>query len=236
MVPNEKRQTTRHRRKRGSISADEIVEGAFAVARRRSLDQLSMPRLAEHLGVGVTSLYWYFRKKSDLLGAMTDVAVDRFLARMPAVRTEDSWQRAMLEHFTAQRTVHREDEVLSDLLLTRTSSYGAEATRRTMELIEAMVGKLVDAGFTPDAAMLAYNAFSVYTRGHIIHDRLLRRSNTPTLDQRQQRMTDWSSMPVLASLLDRHPLAGTTDEDFAFSAARLLCGFEVALAEQGEQT
>lgn len=149
MVPNEKRQTTRHRRKRGSISADEIVEGAFAVARRRSLDQLSMPRLAEHLGVGVTSLYWYFRKKSDLLGAMTDVAVDRFLARMPAVRTEDSWQRAMLEHFTAQRTVHREDEVLSDLLLTRTSSYGAEATRRTMELIEAMVGKLVDAGFTP---------------------------------------------------------------------------------------
>ena len=47
-------------------------------------------------------------------------------------------------------------------------------------------------------------------------------------------MTDWSSMPVLASLLDRHPLAGTTDEDFAFSAARLLCGFEVLLAEQGE--
>ena len=39
-------------------------------------------------------------------------------------------------------------------------------------------------------------------------------------------------MPLLESLVDRHPLAGTTDEDFAFGMGRLISGFEALLAEQ----
>ena len=35
-----------------------------------------MPGLAQHLDVGVTSIYWYFRKKEELLNAMNDVAVE----------------------------------------------------------------------------------------------------------------------------------------------------------------
>ena len=53
------------RRARGSISAEEIIAGAFDVAGRVSLSEFSMPMLAKHLGVGVTSIYWYFRKKDD---------------------------------------------------------------------------------------------------------------------------------------------------------------------------
>ncbi|MGB8792028.1 MAG: helix-turn-helix domain-containing protein, partial [Mycobacterium sp.] len=64
----------RQRRQRGSISVDEIINGAFEVANEASVDGLSMPLLAKHLDVGVTSIYWYFRKKDDLLNAMTDRA------------------------------------------------------------------------------------------------------------------------------------------------------------------
>ena len=64
---------TRKRRDRGSISADEILKGAFDVAAQVSIDNLSMPVLAKHLDVGVTSIYWYFRRKDDLLDAMTDL-------------------------------------------------------------------------------------------------------------------------------------------------------------------
>src|SRR5262249_6243073 len=64
------------------------------------------------------------------------------------------------------------------------------------------------------------------------HERILRLSHTPTLDDRQRRITDWSTMPLLASLIDSHPLAGTTDEDFAFGMARLISGFESLLSEQ----
>jgi hypothetical protein len=47
----------RRQRERGSISVDEIINGAFEVAAEVSIDNLSMPVLAGHLDVGVTSIY-----------------------------------------------------------------------------------------------------------------------------------------------------------------------------------
>jgi transcriptional regulator, TetR family len=54
----------RRRRERGSINPDDIVSGAFELAEQVSIDNLSMPMLGKHLDVGVTSIYWYFRKKA----------------------------------------------------------------------------------------------------------------------------------------------------------------------------
>jgi AcrR family transcriptional regulator len=75
----------RRRRDSGSISVDEIINGAFEVAAEVSIDNLSMPLLAKHLGVGVTSIYWYFRRKADLLNAMTDRALERFEFTVPSI-------------------------------------------------------------------------------------------------------------------------------------------------------
>jgi AcrR family transcriptional regulator len=69
---------TRRRRDRGSINVDQILNGAFEIAADVSIDNLSMPVLAKHLDVGVTSIYWYFRRKDDLLDAMSDRALERF--------------------------------------------------------------------------------------------------------------------------------------------------------------
>lgn len=231
-MPRATAKVSRRRRQRGSINAEEIIAGAFDVARRVSLDQLSMPALAEHLDVGVTSIYWYFRKKEDLLNAMTDVAVDAYIQQVPPVPDDKPWQDVIYSFFHDSREAHREDQILSDLILIRTSTYTPNATRRIFELEEAVIGRLVDAGFTTENALMVFNAASVYTRGMIIHDRLLRLSNAPTLDERQRRITDWSAMPLLGSLVDRHPLAGTTDADFEFGMARLISGFEALLREQ----
>jgi AcrR family transcriptional regulator len=231
-VPKAAPKAIRQRRQRGSINAEEIISGAFEVARRESLDQLSMPALAEHLGVGVTSIYWYFRKKDDLLNAMTDVAVDTYIREMPPLPEGLPWQDVLYNHFRDSRDVHRNDQILSDLLFIRTSTYTRYATQRVFEVEEAIIARLVDAGFSPENALMVFNAASIYMRGMIIHDRILRLSNTPTLDDRQRRMIDWSTMPLLDSLIDRHPLAGTTDEDFAFGMARLISGFEALLREQ----
>ena len=231
-MPKAAPKAIRQRRQRGSINAEEIIAGAFEVARRESLDQLSMPALAEHLGVGVTSIYWYFRKKDDLLNAMTDVAVDTYIREMPPLPDGLPWQDVLYDHTRNSRDVPRNDQILSDLLFIRTSTYTRYATQRVFEVEEAIIARLVDAGFTPENALMVFNAASIYMRGMIIHDRILRLSNTPTLDDRQRRMIDWSTMPLLDSLIDRHPLAGTTDEDFAFGMARLISGFEALLREQ----
>lgn len=235
-MPKAAPKAIRRRRQRGSINAEEIIAGAFEVARRESLDQLSMPALAEHVGVGVTSIYWYFRKKDDLLNAMTDVAVDTYIREMPPLPDNQPWQDVLYNHCRDTREVHRNDQILSDLIFIRTSTYTRYATRRVFEVEEAVIAKLVDAGFTPENAFMVYNAASVYMRGMIIHDRILRLSDAPTLDSRQRRMTDWSTMPLLESQIDRHSLAGTTDEDFAFGMARLISGFEALLREQDTKT
>ena len=234
-MPKAAPKAIRRRRQRGSINAEEIIAGAFEVARRESLDQLSMPALAEHLGVGVTSIYWYFRKKDDLLNAMTEVAVDTFFREMPPLPDDKPWQEFIYSYFRDARNVHRNDQILSDLLLIRTATYTRYATRRVFEQEEAVVSRLVDAGFTTENALMVFNAASIYTRGMTIHDRILRLSDAPTLDERQRRIADWSTMPLLQSQIDRHPLAGTTDEDFEFGIARLISGFEALLAEQDGQ-
>ena len=235
-MPKTEAKVTRKRRQRGSINSDDIVAGAFALAQRISLDQMSMPLLAENLDVGVTSIYWYFRKKEDLLNAMTDVAADKFVRMMPEVRAEDSWQETLTARLRAERDLFREDEILSDLLFIRTSTYSRAATHRVMELVEVMVAKLITGGFTPDNAVMAFCAADLYTRGSIITDRILRVANAPTTNTaRQRRMTDWSQLPVLDGLVDRHTLSGTSDEDFEFGVARLIAGFEQLLREQDGQ-
>jgi AcrR family transcriptional regulator len=195
-----------------------------------------MPALAEHLDVGVTSLYWYFRKKEDLLVAMTTVAAQTLVRRLPLPDPAMSWQEAMYEQFRAERNIHREDAVLSDLLLARTFAYTRETTQLLFEREEAAIRRLVDAGFAPEVAFRAHNAASVFNRGIILHERILRLSNAPTLTAGNQRkIADWSTMPLLAGLVDTYPLAGTTDEDFDFGMRRLVGGLEQLLAQQGEK-
>ena len=46
----------RQRRERGSINPEDIISGAFELAEQVSIDNLSMPLLGKHLGVGVTSI------------------------------------------------------------------------------------------------------------------------------------------------------------------------------------
>jgi AcrR family transcriptional regulator len=221
----------RKRRERGSIRTDLIIAGAFEVARGSSLDELSMPVLAEHLDVAVTSIYWHFRKKEELLKAMTEVAIRKQHDSIPVPREDEGWQDMLRRQMTAIRALHREDEVLSDLVL-RTPAYTREATQRAMGDLEVTVAKLVGAGFTPRTALLAINAIMMYTRGIITCERTLRRSDAVILGGRQRQMIDWSGLPLLDNLIDRQPLAGTSDEDFEFGISRFIAGVEALLREQ----
>ncbi|MCW2523829.1 MAG: hypothetical protein JWO63_2164, partial [Frankiales bacterium] len=38
---------------------------------------LTMKRVADSLGAGITSIYWHYRRKEDLLSALTDELISR---------------------------------------------------------------------------------------------------------------------------------------------------------------
>jgi AcrR family transcriptional regulator len=160
----------RQRRERGSISVDEILNGAFEVAAEVSIDNLSMPLLARQLDVGVTSIYWYFRKKDELLDAMTDRALERYEFTVPCIDASN-WRASLSNHARTMRRQFRDDPILCDLVLIR-GHYGAGALHGAFKEIEQPVAALVEAGLTPEQAVETYGAISVHTRGSVVLERL----------------------------------------------------------------
>ncbi len=160
----------RQRRDRGSLSADEILAGAFDVAAEVSIDKLSMPLLAKHLDVGVTSIYWYFRRKDDLLDAMTDRALERFEFTVPSIDASN-WRASLRDHAQTMRRHFRGDPILCDLVLIR-SHFGGRALRSAFREIEQPIAALVQAGLTPEQAVATYGAISIHTRGSAVLERL----------------------------------------------------------------
>lgn len=161
---------TRKRRDRGSISADEILQGAFDVAAEVSIDNLSMPVLAKHLDVGVTSIYWYFRRKDDLLDAMTDSALERFEFTVPTIDASN-WRASLRDHAHTMRKHFRDNPILCDLVLIR-SQFGGKAVRGALQKIEQPIAALTEAGLTTEQAIAVYGAISVHTRGSAVLERI----------------------------------------------------------------
>jgi AcrR family transcriptional regulator len=153
------------RRPRGSLDVEDIITGAFELAGDVSISGLSMPVVARHLGVPLTSIYWHFRKKEDLLNAMTDRAIKQYHFTTP-FEGGGAWQDGLRNHFRKMRQVFQENPVLCELILMRSGELSPEATHASVDNMENVVRTMVnDAGFKPDDALTVYLALSAHSRG-----------------------------------------------------------------------
>ncbi|MGW6117854.1 TetR/AcrR family transcriptional regulator [Nocardia sp. NPDC055165] len=162
----------RRRRERGSLNPEDIIDGAFELAEQVSVDGLSMPLLGRHLDVGVTSIYWYFRKKDDLLNAMTDRALRRYIYAVPfpAVEAHD-WRESLSRHAHIMRRAFLGNPILCDLVLIR-SALSQHAARLGAEQVERTVASLVRAGLSVDDAFTVYSAVNLHVQGSVVLQRL----------------------------------------------------------------
>jgi AcrR family transcriptional regulator len=203
----------RPRRERGSINVDEIVNGAFEVAAEVSLDNLSMPMLAKHLDVGVTSIYWYFRKKDDLLDAMADRALHEYNFTDPSIDAEN-WRESLRKHAQTMRQTFRNDPVLCDLILIR-GTYSRGAARNALEKIEQPVAALVQAGLSPEDAFDTYASIAVHTRGWAVLERLQDKMSAPT--PKVGKLVDAETAPLIAEVSKKgHRIGAADDINFDF--------------------
>src|SRR3954452_20664645 len=83
-----------------------------------SIDNLSMPLLARALDVGLTSIYWYFRKKDELLDAMTDRALAQYEFTVSSIDASN-WRESLRNHARTMRRRFLDDPILCDLVLIR---------------------------------------------------------------------------------------------------------------------
>jgi AcrR family transcriptional regulator len=218
---------SRRRRERGSITVDEIINGAFEVGAEVSMDNLSMPLLAKHLGVGVTSIYWYFRRKDDLLDAMTDRALHEYNFTDPSIDA-DNWRESLRKHAQTMRQTFRSNPVLCDLVLIR-GTYSRRAARNALEKIEQPVAALVQAGLSPEDAFDTYAAIAVHTRGWAVLERLQDKMAAPTANG--DKLIDAEVMPLIAEVSRKgHRIGAADDINFDFILDSILDHAEQLIA------
>ena len=205
--------TKRPRRERGSINPDDIIAGAFELAEQVSIDNLSMPLLGKHLGVGVTSIYWYFRKKDDLLNAMTDRALSQYVFATPYVEAAD-WRETLANHARAMRKTFMGSPILCDLILIR-SALSPRAVRAGELEVEKAIASLVEAGLSTEDAFNTYSAVSVHVRGSVVLHRLYEKNQAAGEDAHslEGAITGTAeSTPLLARVSAEGHRIGAADE------------------------
>lgn len=201
----------RQRRERGSINVDEILRGAFEIADEVSIDNLSMPQLARHLDVGVTSIYWYFRRKDELLDAMTERVLLEYDFSVLSIEA-GNWRESLRAHAHRMREMFTENPIMCDLILIR-GTRGVPASRSALEKIEQPVAALVAGGLTARQAFDTYTAISVLVRSSAVLQRLQSRTAEDQFPREYwDQVIDAETTPLIASIPGRGYRIGMADD------------------------
>ena len=211
-----------------------ILTEAFRLCREETLDELSMPKLAKRLGVGVTSLYWYFHTKDELLQTMLAQVSDEFLQVLPD-HANLPWDEHFRRYFSDMRRIFLANDVISDFLVMYTHVSMIAPGGYFMARLNREVGILMDAGLSPADATRGYQAMSTYTTGTVQKIRQVRlRGEDPNL-----KMFPINDSAVMAAISTEYPNLVTTSEywhrtystdvDFEFGLNRMIDGLKVLL-------
>ncbi len=142
---------------RTPLSRERVLQAAIELADGDGIEQLSMRRLAQALGVEAMSLYHYFGKKADLLEAM----VDAVYAEMH-LPTGSDWRAALRSTaISAHRTLLRHAWACS-LLMVPSPTEPSVARFRWMD---AVLRTLREAGFSPELIDHGYHALDSHIVG-----------------------------------------------------------------------
>ncbi|WP_238395401.1 TetR/AcrR family transcriptional regulator, partial [Mycolicibacterium sp. CBMA 295] len=183
---------------------------AFEIADEVSIDNLSMPQLARLLDVGVTSIYWYFRRKDELLDAMTErVLLDYDLSVLSI--EAGTWRESLRAHAHRMREMFTNNPIVCDLILIR-GTRGIPAARTALEKIEQPVAALVAAGLTAKQAFDTYTAIAVLVRSSAVLQRLQSRTDVQFPREHWEQVIDADAMPLIASIPGRGYRIGMADD------------------------
>ena len=188
-----------------------------------------------HLGVGVTSLYWYFRSKDELMAALTEEAADRLYRMLPDYRGR-RWDEHLLRYFRDFRRVFLDNPAMCDLLVLAGAEARPARRRRHEGSSPCSNGKsarLADAGFPVRDAVDAYMTLSVYTRGCVLNERLFR-----TAEEQAGRGDylmpqpdmDSGSFPLMAEAAEYWESSFSTQEKFEAGIGFIIDGLRGRLA------
>jgi AcrR family transcriptional regulator len=212
---------------RAPVSRERVLQAAIGLADAEGVEQLTMRRLAEELGVEAMSLYHHVQNKDAILDGMVDIVFTEL--ELPS--TAD-WKKAMRRRARSARAALLRHPWAIRLMESRTTPGAA-----TLEHHDAVLGCLRAGGFSIELTAHAYAVLDSYIYG-FAHTEL----NLPfkTSDETQEvARAIFSQMPEgmyphLAELTIQHVLKPgyAYGNEFEFGLDLILDGLDRALQRE----
>jgi AcrR family transcriptional regulator len=152
------------------LSRDRIVAAAVAFIDERGLAGLSMRRLGKSLDVEAMSLYRYVPGREDLLDAVVESIIDEMYGDPQVlVAPEDGWQDFVQRLAHGVRRVALAHPKAFPLVASRpTEAPWLRPPLRSLKWVELFLDALLREGFSEDAAVVSYRAFTTFLLGHLL--------------------------------------------------------------------
>jgi AcrR family transcriptional regulator len=147
---------------REQLSRERVLDAAVALADRDGFEGLTMRKLADELGVGAMSLYYYVPNKDQLLDGMIDIVFGEI--HVPS--TADDWKDELRRRAVSTREVLNRHRWAVGRMEGRTTP-GPHSLR----LHDAVLGCLREAGFSIELSIQAYSVQDAYIYGFALQEK-----------------------------------------------------------------
>ncbi|MGH3029380.1 MAG: TetR/AcrR family transcriptional regulator [Gaiellaceae bacterium] len=144
------------------LSRERVFCAAVDLADREGLESCAMRRLADELGAGVMSLYYYVPSKDELIRGMIDIV----FAEIELPSGDVDWQTAMRRRALSTREALNRHRWAVGLMESQEMPGPA-----SIRLHDAVLGCLREAGFSIDMTIQAYSVIDAYIYGFALQEK-----------------------------------------------------------------
>lgn len=143
-----------------TLTVDQVVQAAIALADAEGLESVSMRRVAERLGVGAMSLYRYVPSKSELLDLMQDSISGEHADATPPADGEP-WRTRLEWHARQSRAMIQRHPWVLQVRNGQRPPLGPNI----MAVFNAYLGTVKDIGLTPAETIAVTELVGNYVQG-----------------------------------------------------------------------
>lgn len=217
-----------------TLTVEQIVEAAVALADAEGIDNVSMRRVAERLGVGAMSLYRYVPSKAELLDLMLDtIHAEQAEATAPA--DDESWRARLAWHARQSRALIQRHPWMLQVRMGQRPPLGPNI----LTVFNAQLGAVKDLGLTPAETLAVTELIGNYVQGATRRDveavQTVEESGVSDEDWWDERTEFWEQyfdverFPHITLMWEQGGYEEPVDQ-FEFGLQRVLDGIEAMLA------
>jgi AcrR family transcriptional regulator len=198
-----------------------ILRVAIEFIDSEGLHALTMRRLGAYLGVEAMALYRYVPSREDLLDGVVDTVLDA-LHQDPEVHlhARHGWQNYLQRLAHGIRRIALDHPAVFPLMATRPpAAPWIRPPLRSLRWLESFFSVMADAGFSDQASVVAYRAYTTFLLGHLLlevsHGSMTGEDEddeTPTATPSDVGLADYPRLRTLESLLDQDETVSEFEE------------------------